>query len=71
MSDVEFTGPGGEPFPDDSSVGDAAWHGGFNMTLDGKQVRAAVNYILRIYGVICGPSRCYHTRTMRKTFVQQ
>lgn len=39
MSDVEFTGPDGEPFPNDSSVGDAAWHGGFDMTLNGKVVR--------------------------------
>lgn len=38
VSNVEFTGPGGEPLPDDSSVGDAAWHGGFDMTLDGNQV---------------------------------
>ncbi|CAM9710798.1 unnamed protein product [Ectocarpus sp. 12 AP-2014] len=37
VSSVEFTGPNGEPLPDDSSVGDAAWHGGFDMTLDGKQ----------------------------------
>ncbi|CAM9304104.1 unnamed protein product [Pylaiella littoralis] len=37
VSNVEFTGPGGEPLPDDSSVGDAAWHGGFDMTLDGNQ----------------------------------
>eukprot|EP00752_Nemacystus_decipiens_P011035 g9804.t1 len=36
VSDVEFTGPDGEPFPNDSSVGDAAWHGGFDMTLNGK-----------------------------------
>lgn len=38
VSSVEFTGPDGEPLSDDSSVGDAAWHGGFDMTLDGKQV---------------------------------
>ncbi|CAB1114232.1 unnamed protein product [Ectocarpus sp. CCAP 1310/34] len=37
VSSVEFTGPNGKPLPDDSSVGDAAWHGGFDMTLDGKQ----------------------------------
>lgn len=40
MSDVEFTGPDGEAFPNDSSVGDAAWHGGFDMTVNGKVVRA-------------------------------
>lgn len=41
MSDVEFTGPDGDPLPDDSSVGDAAWHGGFDMTLDGTQVNCS------------------------------
>lgn len=39
MSEVELTGPDGEPFPNDSSVRDAAWHGGFDMTLNGKVVR--------------------------------
>lgn len=48
MSSVEFTGPNGEPLLDDSSVGDAAWHGGFDMTLDGKQVRR--KYIARQQG---------------------
>ncbi|CAM9547048.1 unnamed protein product, partial [Hapterophycus canaliculatus] len=37
VSSVEFTGPNGDPLPDDSSVRDAAWHGGFDMTLDGTQ----------------------------------
>lgn len=39
VSTVEFTGPSGDPLPDESSVGDAAWHGGFDMTLDGKEVK--------------------------------
>lgn len=47
MSDVEFTGPDGEPFPSDSSVGDAAWHGGFDMTLNGKVVRSNYRYAAR------------------------
>lgn len=41
MSAVEFTGPDGEPFPNDSSVGDAAWHGGFDMSLNGQLVRSS------------------------------
>lgn len=38
VSTVEFVGPDGQPLPDESTVGDAAWHGGFEMNLDGKQV---------------------------------
>lgn len=39
MSKVEFSGPNGEQLPDESTVGDAAWYGGFDMALDGKHVR--------------------------------
>lgn len=44
VSTVEFVGPNGEPLPDDSTVGDAAWHGGFDMTLDGKHVRLRLHH---------------------------
>ncbi|CAM9381088.1 unnamed protein product, partial [Laminaria digitata] len=36
VSKVEFSGPNGEQLPDESTVGDAAWYGGFDMALDGK-----------------------------------
>ena len=46
VSDVDFTGPDGEPLPDESSVGDAAWHGGFDMTVGGKLVRLYSVYLV-------------------------
>ena len=67
MADVEFTGPDGQPFPNESSVGDAAWHGGFDMTLNGKVVRKASitsrkqlgRALLRIWEVVCDrTSKC-------------
>lgn len=36
---MEFSGPNGEKLPDESTVGDAAWYGGFEMILDRKHVR--------------------------------
>lgn len=38
MSSVEFVGPGDKPLPDESTISDVAWHGGFDLKLDGKQV---------------------------------
>lgn len=45
VSKVEFVGPNGKVLPADSTVGDAAWHGGFDMTLDGKHVRSRLCHV--------------------------
>ncbi len=60
MSDVVFTGPDGQPLPDDSSVGDAAWHGGFDMTLDGKLVSTRLTVIYAFPGPPCYSKRELH-----------
>ena len=38
VSSVEFVGPDGEPLPDESTISGLAWHGGFGIQLNGKQV---------------------------------
>lgn len=38
VSSVEFVGPEGEPLPDESTISGLAWHGGFGIQLNGKQV---------------------------------
>lgn len=38
VGSVEFVGPGGETLPDESTISGVAWHGGFDIKLDGKQV---------------------------------
>lgn len=38
VSSVEFVGPEGEPLPDENTISGLAWHGGFGIQLNGKQV---------------------------------
>lgn len=59
---MEFMGSDGKPLPDESTISGVAWHGGFDIKLDEKQV----NLILEMNSVAIVTVQCDLTLTQFK-----